>query len=54
MHRRCTPLLRYFVQFEQNADFYMLNADQDTLKAARVDNKLNRFLSFKIFVGVRN
>ncbi len=39
MHRRCTPLLRYFVQFEQNADFYMLNADQDTLKAARVEKK---------------
>ncbi len=51
--RRCTPLLRYFGKFEQNADFYMLNADQDTLKAARVDDKLNRFLSFRFCRGTK-
>ncbi len=52
-HRRCTPLLRYFVKFEVNADLDMVNADQDTLKAARVDDKLNRFLSFKFCPGTK-
>ncbi len=50
-HRRPTPLLRYLVEFKQDAYFYMLNAVVDTLKSARVYDKLNRFFSFKYTRG---